>query len=434
MTKKGKAYPVVILIFILFCSGPQSWAGAFHLKDIVQFALSNSYESKNLNNQLQVAELKLSNSYAQFLPSLNLELSKSYEGGTPVRPAKDYPENLMLSLNGSLYDNGTRFVHYEKSKLDLRKNRIEWEKNRSNLCLILTKEFYQYSLASELLDIQIFQYELIEKQFKSIELQYQQGFKTRIDYVRFKSRLSRANLSMKQAKIVKEKSLEQIKKMMNWTQGSLQIARHRLSDSIIEIVPTVQPTLDLHFDKRIYDISRLMNERDIQLEIKKYDPNLYFQIGSQYFTSKYSDGLEALKDQAQLAWSAQIGIKWNLWDGGILKRNVTITGILVDTLNNEYESRLLALQTSITHLMLDIGQQKENFLLNKELVEMEYKNYQTLESSYRSGKTSFLDMINSLENLTSSKQSYVSDYFALKSLLAEYHFHEGNIYEVIGQL
>lgn len=169
------------------------------LKALIEFGLEYSPSIKISKNNIRINELLLRNSSANFLPSLDASTQQGYKNGGPITKSNPWAGELSLTLNETLYDNGTNLIEYEIAKINLQKANLEYARDRGGFCLSVVKEFNSYSEAIELLRVQQFQFQILLKQFSSIEGKYLRGEKTRIEYLRFKSRLHRSKLSLKTA-------------------------------------------------------------------------------------------------------------------------------------------------------------------------------------------------------------------------------------------
>jgi len=406
-------------------------ANTFSLKKLVKEALRSSPAYKISKANLSTSQLQQKNSFSAFLPSLDIQAVQGYQNQKPINPENKWSNELRLSLNSQIYNNGTNFLNYKRSKLSLLRSKVQFEQSIAQICLDISSEYYNYSLLSEILKIEKFQLSLVRKQFRSIKDQYQQGRKTRIDFIRFKSRLQRAKLSKKRAEINKSKSIEDIKRLIAWTGKTLSIKAEPIKPLRRNIFSKPIPSLDNHYVSRIAATSKTINQIGIDLERRKYWPEISVDAGASYTNSSYLRGLNSFSNDYQTDWSALLTIEFNLWDWGIRKRNIALQKNEVSRLNSRIDNDLLTINSDLEKLVFDIDQQKDNYFLNRELVTLEKSNYKTIKGDYQRGKASFLDLVNSLNDLTSAKVSYLNSYYQTKLLLAQYFFHQGNLHEKI---
>lgn len=420
-----------ILILVLVVSH-STLAKSYTLKELIDIALKNSPDYKISQANLTVTKFEKENSFSAFLPSLDIQAIQGYQDRKPIRSDDNWTSELKLSLSSQIYNNGINFLNYDKSKLSLSRAEIEYKRNIANICLKLSKGYYRYSLLNETHKIQRSQLSQIKKQFLSVKNQYEQGRKTRIDFIRFKSRLQRAKLSVSQAEVEKKKSLEDIVKLIAWERPYIDIKVDVAHSFSRKYIPQEKIDIKSHYDAQIAHFSKAINNLNIDLEKRRYGPEIFLDTGASYANSNYLGRSDSFSNDYKANWSALLTVKFNLWDWGIRRKSVSIQKNKAKRENFKVDNTLLILKANINKLMLDIDQQEKNYFLNKELVELEEKNYKTIDGNYKRGEASFLDLIDSLDNLTSAKESYLSSYFQLKGLLAEYFYHQGNIYEKIG--
>ncbi len=420
------------LSYLLILIAPLDVAAkGLSLKDLIDYAVKNSPTYKNSLNSLTINEMQKENAFANFLPSLDIQTLQGYRNGEPLAPANELSSQLQLSLATRLYDNGSKFINYDSTHLRYLQSQVELERDLAQLCLEISREYYNYLISSQLLSIQNSQYKLLQKQFLSVKSLYRQGRQKRIDFVRFKARVQRANLSKKQAEITRKRSLVELKRILAWKDDLLVIESSSKVSLNINKIPSIVPDIENHYETKIANYEREINDFTIDLEKRKYWPEVSLDTGVTYNNSEYLRGIDSFEENRQTDWSAVLSVRFNLWDWGVRRRNVAISRLQTSTANNIVTNRLLSLRTQIDVLILNIVQEKENYQLNKELMSLERKNFTAIKKSYRNGKTTFLDLINSLDNYTAAQQSYFTNFYQLKNSLAEYYFHEGTLYEKI---
>lgn len=81
--------------------------------------------------------------------------------------------------------------------------------------------------------------------------------------------------------------------------------------------------------------------------------------------------------------------------------------------------------------MLDLQQSSKNFTLARELLDLETATYKSLDSEYRNGRVSYLDIIFALRDLLRAKVQMSTSYYDLRRQLLKYRYHEGKLYESI---
>jgi outer membrane protein TolC len=84
--------------------------------------------------------------------------------------------------------------------------------------------------------------------------------------------------------------------------------------------------------------------------------------------------------------------------------------------------------------MLELSRLTANYRLNDELLQLTQESFDTLETEYRNGKISYLDIITGLNDLLDAKVGFYSAHFALLQNIAQYRFYEGNLYDSVESL
>ncbi len=420
-----------VFCFLLLLPFGVVQAAELGLREIVEFGLKNAPQFQKTRNDLTVSGLNLEVASSKFLPSLDLTTVQGYQDGDPTTKTNPWAGDLTLSLTETLYDNGTNYVGHSIAKLENRKAKIQFEKDRDEFCLNIIRAFNSYSLSGQVALVQKFQHDLLLKQFKSIERKYRGGEKTRVEYLRFKARLQRANLSLKAAANNKKKFAEDLKALIGWSRDIFQVKLETPGKQSFSSKSLTTPLLDNHYDYRIAELTKTVNDESVSLVKRKHYPELYLSGNVIYNNSDYLSGGDTFDRNGQTDWSALLTLKYNLWDWGIRRRELAVAKISRDSLGYSIDSTLLTLKAKISKLMLDISQLTENYKLNKELVELEKKSFNSLQKDYRRGRTTFLDLVNAVDNYTTAQESFYRNYFDLSSSTAEHNFHQGKLYEVI---
>ena len=146
-----------------------------------------------------------------------------------------------MTLTETFYDNGVSLLNFEKTKLNREFALLSQDRARDQLCLNVTVDYYQYSANQQVRDVSEQQLRNLEKQFASVSDQYQQGFKTRADFLRLKTQVLRARLALVNAETDLANSIVQLRKDLGSTteQGTEKIEFQTVDPSQL---PTEIPT------------------------------------------------------------------------------------------------------------------------------------------------------------------------------------------------
>jgi outer membrane protein TolC len=402
-----------------------------NLRDLASYALRHSPSLNSAQRETLITTLERKNSGSAFLPSLDLSTAHGWQRSEPPSASGPWTSSLSLELAENLYDNGQTITRYKTSKLREEESSIQLLQTRDRLLLDLAGEFFQYSLATKELEVQEEQHNLLKKQYQMVEAGYRQGIKTRKDYLRFKTQLSRADIDLVNAKNALVRSEQALKKLLGMPLGSSDGISLAVDDSKPGPEPVANIPLESH---REYHISELENEiqklEEAQVKRRLW-PELTLSAGATYGSSDYLGTTTSFSDNDRLSWNALLSLRYNFLDWGTRRREAEIAGERTAIQLNGTESKLLSLRQELENLRLDLRQFRENFRLGTELLELERRNLALITTEYRQGKVQYLDYITSLKDFASAQLGYYSSLYQLKKGLLTQKFHQGTLYETI---
>ena len=422
---------------MLFLGVKQSYAAPSLLhgpKDLLDLAKANSSNYLVSLSKLEVSKLELKNNFANFLPELDLSTSQGYAGqksDPDSSDTDDWTSSLELSLSEKLYDNGTNFIKYNEAKKNLILSQLEHEDTTAKLGLEIVKLYLAHMLNLKILEIQEDQHKLIVVQFERIKRQYRQGMKTRIDYVRFKARLKRSSLALSKLKLDCQKSLLEIFKSVGKDSEGFSLMPLKIAELDLETLPDHPSKLETHYSYKKSLIQKEINNYKVDIERKKDGPVVKLTSAVNYINNEYLAGTDSFTNDYNTSWKIQLGVNFNLLDWGVRSRNVVIAKKEKRQSEHLIDQEIRNLKTGLENNYADIIQSKESYLLNKELVGLEKKNYEAIDGKYKNGRVAFLDLINSLTDYSNARESHLRNHFKLQELMASYQYHNGKIYEFI---
>ena len=428
------------LTFFIYLYSPVNFAKTYSLKELVDYALFHSPDLQSNQTDLEMSQLKIKNAFAAFFPVFDISTSQGLSHHSQYGASESQWVNELKFMGvEKFFDNGASWTQYKMAKKDQDKYLVEVDKQKAQISLTIIKEYFSYSFATKMEQVQKFQQELIQKQFSSIEHQYTQGIKTSSDYLRMKAKLQRAVLTTSDATNVKNKSLIELQKLIGLvpTNEEFKIQEDLQHDVDIKKISTTVPSVDNQYAIKLAGIAKESSALNVSLTERKYWPEILVESQFNYTRARYLEGQNTfinsndnnteMDHSNRFEWTALLTLKWNMWDTGILKRNVQISRL--ESLQKEQALSKTRLETGaeMKALMIDIEQKKSNFLLNKELVELEKKNYLSLDKEYKSGKATFLDLVYALNDYTSAEESFYRNLYDLKSALALYSYYQGTL-------
>lgn len=404
-------------------------------KEAVQIAIDKSPSLSTSRMEVDVRDLEYSNSYSTFWPSLDFISTHGLRDHHPSLYSDVYGSEWKLQLTENLYDNGISFTKYRSSRIQKDIADLNFRNERDKIVLNVGLEYMRFSRAKNLAEVQEQQFNIINKQFKAVSNQYQQGVKTRRDYLRFKTELRRAEIDLQTSQTTMKKYQVELMRLLGFEMNGqiepFDFIPIEIQMNSVATIPIIAPELSHHFQYRIAALQKKVYENDVYIVKRTYWPELFLTAGATYHTGDNLGNNIGLTKSETTTWSALLTLKMNLWDWGIRRRNVSIAEVRKTQAENEIAAGLNTFSSDNKKLMLDLQQSSKSFALARELLDLETTNYNSLDSEYRNGRATYLDIIVALRDLLSAKIQMSTSYYDLRSHLLKYRYHEGNLYESI---
>ena len=382
------------------------------------------------------------------LPSADFTATNGLQNNIPIastnssspvltaNPSAPWYSSLNLGVTENLYDNGVSLTNLSIANLNRDLASVNYLKTRDSLTLDIAAEFYRFSLASVLLDVRKQQQAILEKQFKTLSSQYQQGFKTKSDFLRLKTQVQRAEIDRVTAEGNITLSIAELRKLLgvNYQSNdppSFVPSVVQRDHKIEALFPEKPPAMENVYDYRITKIQEEVNGKSVTLAERKYWPQVSFNSGVTYNNQNYLNSNTSFAAGHQLSWNALVTLQYNLCDWGTRRRDVEIAQYSRDIQGNSLNQKLLDVNAKIIGTMADISRIRRNYKLSQELLSLEEESNRNLEAQYREGKVTYLDLITSLNNLLDAKVQLYTAYFSALQTFSKYKFYEGKLYETI---
>ncbi len=404
---------------------------SFDLKKAILYAIENSPSFDSLKRQLNISELEEQSAAARFLPSLDLTATHGILDTSPRSTSSPWNSEFNLGLTESIYDNGVTLTNHRIAKLSKTQAEFNFQDKKNKISLEIAAQFMVYSLNVKLAGIQEKQFKLVSKQYDMVSKDYFQGIKTKKDFLRFKTQVSRNEIDLGNAKNIVEKSKQELQRLIgiglknNGEADFIALSFDRVENE----VPDMPVNLENHLLYRATRVQKEINQLNSDLIGRKNLPEWFLSAGASYGSSAYIDTGRSFSDNAQFGWNALLTVKYNFFDWGIRSRNRAIATQTNQLQNNEIDSNLLALKSSLNQLQLNTRQTQKNFALAKELLTLERTNIDFIEREYQNGKIQYLDLITGLNNLSDAEIKFYSAISDLQTAKYTLLYHQGKLYD-----
>lgn len=401
-----------------------------NLHQTLQWAEEHSPEFLKLQHQLKIAELEAETARKFWIPRLDLSTTHGILDRDPRVAYEPWNSSFDLTLSENLYDDGQALTKKKltQKQLDLA---LQNRKNeREKLTLDLAIQFLKYSLSIKNQDIQETQLALIRRQFNSASRDYHQGVKTQRDFLRFKTQLNRSEIDVLSAKNTVLKSKKELIRIIGGEE-----ANHNLEFLPIPLNEMTSPwhngplQIENHPRYISYLLSLEVDELQNNLAKKVLTPSLTLSAGSSYTSANYLGTGPRFQDNDSLSWNVLLTLKYNLFDGGERNRNYQLVLEKSSMNRNELRGQMLALKSELDQWALDLEQIRSNQKLATDLFNLEKKNRELMETDYRNGKVSFLDLTTSMRDFLDAQFKLYSAVYDSEVLRMTYLFHKGSLHE-----
>lgn len=423
----------VLASLIFFNANGAQVARPLELKELSSLLIQNSPLLLASQEQLNIARLEHQNIFSRFLPSLDGELQTGWQGQQSPPVSTTRTGVLSLGLTENLYDNGKTFLQYRQSQIAEELSLLEVRIRREASCLDLAGAYFRYSLTVHLLDVQKRQLKLLEREFRIISEKYEQGLRTRQDYLRFKSQLQRSKLDYVQSENDRTLAKNEIARLTA-LKGDFEVAVDEKIINAAALPRELTKTADPVDFQLILAVKRLrikdeLSEYEVRRNRRDWLPRASLNLGATY--SK--DGILGADSTAATAqttqWKALIKIEYNFWDWGIRRRNVEIAARQAERGHQEGLAEVLNDQNQAERTRLEVKSLMENYELSQEVVKADEQSFEMIQKEFEKGQISYLDVISSVKDLTASQATYFRNYFQLRTEMARGLSLVGTLYD-----
>lgn len=429
-----------LILFTLFYVGVSSISfgselppeTTWTLQDLLKYAVENSPVVIRARQEKQQALLEEDKAKSLYWPRLKLSTSHGFRNQNPAPYDPIETSSSTLTLSENLWNKGIDSKKIESARLSRRKAELQFFQKRDETCLGITQEYYRYSQLVKSLEIQKNQQKLLKKQFDLVSDEYLHGLRSRRDFLRFKSQAQRAELDLQKQVTLIEKSRLTL----------LALAGIPNPESNHQFQPELSPPplLDLFknpaelnntYEDQLLTLNEQIAELNEQVSLKQLTPTLSFDLNGTYGSSDYWNTGATFKDKEKQSWSALFTFNWTLWDGGETRISEALVHLQTDLQKTDLKQKKLQLQSEVLKLQKQFLQLKENFKSSEEFLILEQNNFLFLEGEYRQSKTTYLDFINGVKDLSEAQNRHWSNLFDLKQGIVLYHYYKGSLFRYL---
>jgi outer membrane protein TolC len=435
ISKTGDIFPLsqltrnVLALGVFFSLGAAGQV--LTMAQAVHYAIAHSPNLDTAFKNADIAELQRKIVLSQFFPSLGFTSTNGILHAIPNtldNPTDPWTSSLGLTATETLYDNGISLLQYGQSKVNQDFANLTQTKTRDQLCLKVITDFFAYSLAQQSLYIEQETLKNTEKQFLSVSDMYEQGFKTRADFLRLKTQVQRNRLDLLTAENALASSVVELRRALGASQSDADTLTFEPIDpeKVSSEVPTVKLSPESSYEYRLAKIEAQSTEFNIDIAKRNYWPQVNLSAGGNYGYGNYLG--PPGNAGGEVGWNLLLSVNYNIFDFGLRRHQVEVTESQQMISENAVTLARVTAKAALDNIMLSFNELKPQYDIAHELWNLEKENYDLIRENYQEGKVQYLDLITSLTNLFSAKQAFMNAAFGLAQTVAKYHYYEGTIY------
>lgn len=398
----------------------------------VQMSLATSPAFLIAKSQMEAAHLEMKNAFSKFFPSLDLSAS---HGVREINPTQLRPNNTSavsgatLSLTENLYDNGESDKKNRIAQYRYQLAKLSYEKSRAEIVRAVLLAYYRLNITTQNLKLTKTNFDQLEKLANQLKNQFQQGIRTQKDYLGFKTRAQRARLNVLRA----EQDLVQAKTALLQEIGLDPENSVQIDESVKPLRPPTPLTVDIS-PESLYEFRRMQVQSQIDdLEVQRVNRNFWPQLNlvaaASYGSSDYINTNQSWKDNETSQWSLLLNLNFNLLDWGVRSREIQIAALAQKSSEQTSRALLLKDKKELEEFKLEVANSNESFQLSKELQKMEEDSYRILERDYRSGRSTYLELITGLANLLDAQSRGLEADYNQADLYLKWKYYKGILSE-----
>ena len=414
------------------------------MKDLIERAEKNSSEAKNATHELFIAEFELKNARNLTLPSLDFSTRLGLKDQSP-RTTGPYGSELSLTLTEVFYNNGMNALGESaaESKVQTAKHRLVYAQNKVAFEVLSTYLNYSYAVKSEAILKK--QNKILREQTDLISKGYYKGEKTKRDFLRFKSQLTKNEMNLRTITTNVEKQYLEFCKVVGISNSVQQNepSSDRNCNSLFSIlipfnfekINTQTQFNNDNFDHfpilKILSSQRKTNELLFEISKKKNSLEVTLSSVIDYSNSQFVGTGQRFSENGITSWNALLGVKYNFWDWGTRNNLIRIAAENKSIEENKTKTEELSLRTNYEIQKKNLVLYQKNLEQASTLMTLEKENFQTIDRDYRNGKSQYLDLVSGLNDLSDAESRYFSA--ANEFLISKINLMhlEGNLYEFV---
>lgn len=393
-------------------------AGALTLNEGMGLAVRASRAVKIAQQEEMVGLAEATLSRSPMLPSLNASVSQTFLahqpealfGGRAVPTSEQDFLSYGLSLEQTLYDFGGNKARHGSSLALLEAKRIDSRRIKNLAALDFANVFFSLLESERMIEVAEREAQRLQSYLKDAENLYSEGLITKNDVLQTKVRLADARQRLLTARGVREITASRVNMLI----GRPLKAEVRAEDSVVAGAPLNLPETETAWREagearaEIKSAGAVVGALglDEKSRMAGYYPKVFLKAGYDFMENQYQVHQEN--------WSLVLGLKMNIFSGGLTRAEVARAGLKRLQAVERKEEIEDAVRLEVQRFVLELRNAAERLSVSTEAVGQAEENLKITRAKYEEGVGTSTEVLDAVALLASAESNYYKALYDLR--------------------
>ncbi|MDC0584795.1 TolC family protein [Bacteroidales bacterium] len=407
------------------------------LSDAVKITLENDFDIQIIENNVEISKnnaTRMANGYLPIVTgtaglsgnTADADYTLLSDGTTGSYNTESQSLNAGVALNYTLFDGMQRAYNYQKSQKLLNLSKIQAEQVIEGTLLRLFNTYYNVAALSENVNVQVQTLNISKDRLLRVKTKADYGQITQLEVLNAQVDVNNDSINL----LNTIQQLNNTKRDLNLLlQRKLEYA-FTVDTSLIfnlnnPVDTLVSQAIAYNKQVKISEQNNVISDYNVKISKTGYLPKV--NLSSSYGYNKQDANYGQYETQSSLGLSAQLGLSWNLFDGG--RTHVATQNAKVQVLNSQlsYQQLLLQVKRDVTNAYTSF--QNAIFVLEAEQTNLitGLRNFERSKEQYELGQITALEFRQAQQNLLFAKTKYNAAKYSAK-------IYELSVHQLTGKL
>ena len=442
---------LLYLAFIVSALPANAAPVSLTLEKSVAIALQNATTVLKSENDLEFSGERVLQSYAQFLPTLDLAASYGYSWGKTfaaitvptVVQTRDFHAQYEISTSLNLFNGFFDYASFKSARQKRDSAQFTLNRAKQQIATDVTQSYYQVILDRQLLAIARWNADASSARAALLNEQARVGTTSIADAA---LQQARADLD-RSAVITAEVRLHDDLLLLIQKLRIDPKETYDLEEPVLTLTPAeiqggesevIESALSMRTDVKAAQATRDAADWDLKAARADYFPklNLGFSVlgTGDYFLEQMVSGLDLLPAQQnglwtqlgnQISYTVQLTLSWNLFDRGLTRLGVSQARVTASNSQIDEEDQKIQVVTQVRQVQGDFASARTQLDAAIIATAASRKSYEVTEGRFKVGASSFIDLIIAQATLVAAQANEAQARINLKFQSKLLEFYKG---------